>query len=89
MRDDFLKYDIIYFAGQNFSVIDIIKLCTHIYGGVHSGKIKEEKDLYLDWANKTVSYNDGVNCGVSAIKDIISITNQAIQPLVSEIKKIK
>lgn len=88
-RAEFLNYNIIYFAGQDFTVLDVIKLCAHIYGGVHVGKIKEEKDLYLDWANKTVSYSDGVNCGVSTIKDIISIIVNALQPLVDEIKKKK
>ncbi len=86
-RDEFLKYKVIYFAGQDFTVFDIIKLCAHIYGGVHHDNIKKAKDLYLDWANKTVTYKNGVNCAVNSIKDIISITIDALQPLVDEIKK--
>ncbi len=84
--DDFLKYDIINFANQNFTVQDIIKLCAHIYGGVHAGKIKEPKDFFLDWANKTISYADGVQCGVSSIKDIVEIIINALEPLVGEIQ---
>jgi len=85
-RDEFLKYNVIFFAGQRFTVLDIIKLCAHIYGGVHQGEAKDQKDLYLDWANKTVTYADGVNCAVNSIRAIVEITIAALQPLCQAIR---
>jgi hypothetical protein len=82
----FLNYNIIYFSKQQFTVIQIIKICAHIYGGVHAGVIKDKKDFILDQANKTISCEAGMNYGVSAMKEIIKITLDALKPLVEEIK---
>ena len=84
-REEFLKYPIIYFEDLDFTVHEIVKLCAHVYGGIHSGKIDDQKDYYLDWANKTLSYRDGLNCAVKSIVDITSITLDAIKPLVDAI----
>lgn len=86
-RAEFLKYNIIYFEGKNFTVKDIIKLCANILGGVHFGKPKKEKEIFLDWANKTITYADGLNVCISAITDIIKIIVEAIAPLINEINK--
>jgi hypothetical protein len=85
-REEFLKYPILYFADLDFTVLEIIKLSAHVYGGIHSGKINDQKDYYLDWANKTLSYQDGVSCAVKSIGDITAIVLDAIKPLVGAIQ---
>ena len=85
-RDAFLKYPVINYSGFDFTVLDIIKISAHVYGGVHSGKIEDQKDYYLDSANKTLSYSDGLNCAIKALGDIAIITIDAIKPLVDAIK---
>jgi hypothetical protein len=85
-RDAFLNYPVINFAGLDFSVQEIIKICAHVYGGIHSGKIEDKRDYYLDWANKTLSYSDGLDCTVKSIGEITSIVIDAIKPLVDAIQ---
>jgi hypothetical protein len=84
---DFLKYPVIYFADQDFTVLDILKLCAHFYGGIHHDKVKKREQIYLDWANKTVAYGDGLNCAVESIKSIIEIVIEGLTPLIDKIKK--
>lgn len=84
--DKFLEYPVIFFEGQHFTVLQITKQCAHIYGGVHAGKMKDDEEIKLDLANKTLSHGE-VSCAVDAMKDIISITISALKPLVDAINK--
>jgi hypothetical protein len=84
-RDAFLDYPVINFAGLDFNVQEIIKICAHVYGGIHTGKIEDQKDYYLDWANKTISYGDGINCAVKSIGEITEVILDALKPLVDAI----
>jgi len=84
--DKFLEYPIIFFDGQDFTVLQIIKQCAHIYGGVHAGKMKTDEEIKLDLANKTLSHGE-VSCTVDAMTDIIALTINALKPLVDEINK--
>lgn len=86
-RADFLNYPVLHFADLDFTVLEILKICAHVYGGIHSGKIEDQKDTYLDWANKTLSYKDGVSCAVKSVGDITAIVLDAIKPLVDAIEE--
>jgi hypothetical protein len=86
--EKFIEYPVIFFEGQYFTVLQIIKQCAHIYGGVHSGKARNEDEFKLDLANKTLSHGE-VSCAIDAMRDIISITITALEPLVAAIQKMK
>lgn len=81
---DFLKYELLSNEEQDFTVLDIIKICANKYGGVHSENVKKPEDLLLDDLHHRFKFNDSSSI-LHALYSISKICLIALQPLVDSI----
>ncbi len=82
--DNFLKYKLLFNGEFGYSVLDIIKICAHKYGGIHLEDIKKPNDLPLDSLNNHFKFND-LSSIFHSLYGIIRISLLALGPLVNEI----
>ncbi len=85
-KDKFLKCKPLFFQENEFSVLDIIKICSNKYGGIHCDEIKLEKDIYLDKLNSSFNIDD-FKCVIIAMCDISRICLNALLPLSNKIEE--
>ena len=85
-RDKFLKERSLNYNGRDITVLEIIKACAHVMGGVHSGSPEEESDediLDLD----EICRVGGMQISLVALKEIVQIALDGLQPLTNAITR--
>jgi hypothetical protein len=81
---EFLKYELLSNREQDFTVLDIIKICANKYGGVHLENVKKPNDILLDDLHQRFKFNDSSSI-LHALYSISKICLIALQPLVESI----
>jgi hypothetical protein len=85
-KDNFLKYKPLFYQEKEFSVLDIIKICSNKYGGIHLDELKNEQDIYLDKLNSTFNLNN-FDCVIVVMYDIANICLNSLLPLTKKINE--
>lgn len=85
-KQDFLKYKLLSFGVDEFSVLEVIKICANKYGGIHSDDIVDEREKLLDKLNSTVSLLE-FDCVIHSMHGIMKVCYEALLPLVEKIKE--
>lgn len=83
---EFLKYEVLHYGDENFSILDIIKICANKYGGIHIENIKKPKEKSLDVLHKHFSFNNSSSI-LQAMHSISIICLNSLEPLADAIKK--
>ena len=83
--DDFLAASTLTINNDHYSICDVIKMCAHLKGGVHSGKPKDHKQtMFLKYeADFKVFEQDS---SLIALKGIISIVLIGLKRLVDQMR---
>lgn len=85
---DFLKYGVLNNGEDEFSVLDIIKICANKYGGIHIENVKKPKEKSLDVLHKHFSFNNSSSI-LQAMHCISIICLNSLEPLAEAIKNNK
>jgi hypothetical protein len=86
--DGLLRAQCLTFKEHEYSVLDILKACAHLKGGVHSGTPKTDKEealLDLDEVFK-IGPLDG---SLAALRGILIVTLAGLRPLIDAIQNDK
>lgn len=83
-KDDFFKYELLFYNGENFTVLDIIKICANKYGGIHYDEIKNKKESLIDITHNSFTFNNSSSV-LQSMYSIIEICIDAWKPLMIRI----
>lgn len=84
-KDEFLKYNLLFYNHENFSVFDIIKICANKYGGIHYDETKNLKESLIDITHKHFNLNDSSSV-IQSMYSITEICLNALHPLFEKIE---
>ena len=84
-RDNFLKYKILNYGAEEFTVLEVIKICANKYGGIHYENVKDEREILLDKLNSSFSLLD-FDCVIYSMHGIMRVCYDALLPLSNKIE---
>lgn len=84
-KDEFFKYELLFYSGESFTVLDIIKICANKYGGIHYDEDKDLKESLIDITHRSFTFNDSSSV-LHSMYSIIEICVEAWKPLILAIK---
>lgn len=82
---DFLKYEVLQYQSENFTVLDVIKICANKYGGIHVEDVKKSREKSLDVLHNYFSLNKSSSI-LHSMYNISIICVNSLQPLAEAIK---
>jgi hypothetical protein len=84
-KDDFLKYKILNFGDEEFTVLEVIKICSNKYGGIHYENVKDEREILLDKLNSSFTLLN-FDCVIYSMHGIMRVCHDALLPLSNKIE---
>lgn len=79
--DQFLKHTICSYQSKNYSVLDVIKIESHVGGAVHFNQAKGEAELKLLEASESLKTRRLPRFTLVQLKALARITLRALEPL--------
>lgn len=83
---DFLKYILLTNGEEEFSVLDVVKICANKYGGIHIENVKNPREKSIDTLHNHFKFNDSSSI-LQNMHSIALICFNSLQPLVDAIKQ--
>lgn len=83
---EYFKYTVAFYEGNEFSVLDVIKICANKYGGVHLDDVKTLKEKFIDGMHNHFFFND-FSSVLHSMHSISIICLNSLLPLFNIIKE--
>ncbi len=83
-KTEFLQFKVIYYQGEYVSILELIRHCAHVLGGVHLGKPKSKKDESLSEL-QTIQIN-GATINILQLLPIVRVVVDALEELEQHVK---